>query len=204
MSALFAFAAALLGIGLCAALIRGRLAALRRQCLEALARTDAALRRRHDIVATLGEAARQHLPQGPQADETLTELSGARTAASAAARAAGHGEPLALRELVRAEERLDILLTRLRALARPEPDQPPPANLGGLFLELDDAAHQVALARLAYNEAARAYNACRHGFPAVLLAGAFGYEDAPALEFGGTLFHAPKGPCRSGGCRAQP
>ncbi len=111
-----------------------------------------------------------------------------------ATQGAAQGDALTLRELARAEERLDILLARLRALVQPAPGQAPPANLGGLFLELDDAAHHVALARLAYNEAARDYNAYRDSFPALLLAGAFGYGEAPPLDFGGALFRAPSVP----------
>jgi len=194
MNALFAFAAALLAIGLCAALIHGRLAALRRLCLAALTRADAALRRRHDIVVALVEEGRRQLPQ---AEEALTDLARAREAASAsAAQAVARGETLALRELGRAEERLETLLTRLRALAQAARA----SALGPLFQDLDDAAHHVALARLAYNETARGYNAYRNGFPALLLAGAFGYEDAPFLEFGGALFHVPSGPECPKGC----
>ncbi|WP_051445262.1 LemA family protein [Desulfocurvus vexinensis] len=198
MNALFAFAATLLAIGLCAALIHGRLAALRRLCLAALGRADAALRRRHDLVVALVEAGRSQLPQ---AGDALADLALAREAASAAAaQAAARGEPLALHELGRAEERLETLLTRLRTLARAAREQDTAASLGPLFQDLDDAAHHVALARLAYNEAARGYNAYRHGFPALLLAGAFGFEDAPFLEFGGALFRVPPGPGCTRGC----
>lgn len=198
MNVLFAFAATLLAIGLCAALIHGRLTALRRLCLAALARTDAALRRRHDLVVALVEAGRRLLPL---AGDTLADLALAReTASAAAAQAAARGEPLALRELSQAEERLEILLARLRALARVDQEQDTAASLGLLFQDLDDAAHHVALARLAYNEAARGYNAYRHGFPALLLAGAFGFEDAPFLEFGGALFRVPPDPGCARGC----
>jgi hypothetical protein len=50
MGALFAFAAVLLAIGLGAALIHGRLAALRLRYLAALKRLETTLRRRYDFV----------------------------------------------------------------------------------------------------------------------------------------------------------
>jgi len=192
MNSIFAFAAMLAFIGVGAALIYNRLVALRQRRLDALSQIDVQLRRRYDLIPNLVETAKGYLTHER---ETLTAVTEARAAASKAAGevAASGGGATSMKALAGAEGLLAGALTRLLAVVESYPDLKASANMQQLSEELASTENRVAFARQAYNDSVRSYNTYRQAFPAILLAGNFGFEDATYLEFEGTEFKsAPK------------
>jgi LemA protein len=77
-------------------------------------------------------------------------------------------------------------LGKLFALAEAYPDLKANENFLQLQDQLADVENKIAAARRFYNNAAQEYNTAREQFPAVLVAGPFGFQER---EF----FEAPEG-----------
>lgn len=146
--------------------IYNRLVALRQRCNQAFADVDVQLKQRHDLIPNLVETVK-----GYAAHErgTLEEVIQARTAAVSAERT---GDPKAMGA---AEGMLGAALGRLIALAEAYPDLKANANFQQLQAELSDIENKLAAARRFYNNAVGEYNTAREQFPAVIIAGPFGF-----------------------------
>ena len=81
---------------------------------------------------------------------------------------------------------LSAALGKLFALAEDYPDLKANENFMQLQDQLADVENKIAASRRFYNNAAQEYNTGREQFPAVLIAGPFGFK---AREF----FEAPEG-----------
>ncbi len=192
MFGMLVFAGAFVVVGVGAAMIYNRLVALRQNRLDALSQVDVQLRRRYDLIPNLVEVASGYLQHER---ETLTAVVQARNAASKAASEAveGRGGVVALQALAGAEDVLSGALSRLMAVVERYPELKASETMGRLSGELASTEDRVAAARGAFNEAVRGYNTYRQSFPAVLLAGSFGFEDAGYLHFEGAAFReAPR------------
>ena len=148
---------------------------------NAFAQIDVQLKRRYDLIPNLVETVKGY---AKHEHETLLAVIKARnvaaTAAEAAAKAAG--DPDAMARLAQSEAALGGALSRLLVTVERYPDLKANQNFLELQEELTSTENKVSFARQAYNDAVTDFNNTRSVFPAVLLAGAFGFPEAKLLE----------------------
>jgi LemA protein len=161
--------------------IYNRLVTLRNRFKNAFAQIDVQLKRRYDLIPNLVETAKGYLKHER---ETLEAVMAARSRAVGAeqAAAARPGDPEAMRQLGMAEAGLTGALGRMFAVAEAYPDLKANTTMSQLMEELSSTENRIAFARQAYNDAVTGYNTGREKFPAVLLAGMFGFHEARLLE----------------------
>ena len=148
---------------------------------NAFAQIDVQLKRRYDLVPNLVETVKGY---AKHERETLEAVGKARNVAAAAAEAAAKaaGDPDAMARLAQSEAALGGALSRLLVTVERYPDLKASQNFLELQEELASTENKVAFARQAYNDAVTEFNNARAVFPAVLLAGAFGFPEARLLE----------------------
>ena len=158
---------------------------------NAFAQIDVQLKRRYDLIPNLVEAVKGYMGHERQ---TLDAVIKARNSAMAAEQkvAANPGDPVAMSGLNQAEVQLGGILGRLFALSEAYPDLKANQNMLALQEELSSTENKIAFARQAFNDAATDYNIRREVFPAVKVAGMFGFKKAPLLETAETERAAPK------------
>ncbi|MFT3726864.1 MAG: LemA family protein [Terricaulis sp.] len=167
--------------------IYNRLVALRQNANQAFADIDVQLRQRHDLIPNLVETVK-----GYAAHEkgTLEAVINARNAAVTAEKT---GDP---KTMGAAEGALGVALGRLIALSEAYPDLKANQNFIKLQDELSDIENKLAAARRFFNNAVGEYNTGREQFPAVLLAGAFGFGPRTFFDLGdadrATMSEAPQ------------
>ncbi|MGF6852396.1 LemA family protein [Paraburkholderia sp. CI3] len=185
----------LLGAGLLLALwlmgIYNRLVVARNRFENAFAQIDVQLKRRYDLIPNLVEAVKGYMGHER---ETLDAVIKARNSAMAAEQkvAAKPSDPAAMRELNQAEARLGGTLGRLFALSEAYPDLKANQNVLALQEELTSTENKIGFARQGFNDAATDYNIRREVFPAVMVAGMFGFKEASLLETTEAERAAPK------------
>src|SRR5262249_5101805 len=175
----------LVGVGLLLALwlmgIYNGLVVARNRFENAFAQIDVQLKRRYDLIPNLVEAVKGYMAHER---ETLDAVIKARNSAMTAEQnvAAKPGDAAAMRELNQAEGRLGGIRGRLFALSEAYPDLKASQNMLALQEELTSTENKIAFARQAFNDAATVYNIRREVFPAVKVAGLFGFTQAALLE----------------------
>jgi len=142
--------------------IYNRLVGLRQNVRQALGDIDAQLRQRHDLVPNLVSTVKGY---AGHEQATFDQVISARN------RAAGGSTPEAEAELTKS-------LSNLLALGEAYPDLKASANFQALQGELADVEDKLAASRRSLNAATANYNTARESFPAVLLAGPFGFQAA--------------------------
>jgi LemA protein len=149
-----------------------RLVALRQNVNEAFADIDVQLKQRQDLVPNLVETVK-----GYAAHErgTLDEVTAARTAAAGAAD---------VEQRAQAENVLTSALGKLMAVAEAYPDLKANQNFTQLQGQLADLENKIAAARRFFNNATGEYNASIQRFPAVLIAGAAGFQPREFFDVG--------------------
>ncbi|MBV9996974.1 MAG: LemA family protein [Caulobacteraceae bacterium] len=149
-----------------------RLVALRQNVNEAFADIDVQLKQRQDLIPNLVETVK-----GYAAHErgTLDEVTQARAAAASA----GNVE-----SRVAAENALSGALGRLMAVAESYPELKANQNFLQLQGELADIENKLAAARRFFNNTVGEYNASVQRFPAVLIAGAAGFQAREFFDVG--------------------
>jgi LemA protein len=165
---------------ICIAIYNG-LVALRNRYKNAFAQIDVQLKRRYDLIPNLVETAKGYMKHEK---ETLEAVIQARNMAYKAEEkaVANPGDPAAMRGLASAEGQLGGAIGRLFALAESYPDLKANENMLNIQEELTSTENKVAFSRQGYNDAVTAYNTKREQFPAVLLAGMFGFGSAELFE----------------------
>jgi len=185
----------LLGVGLLLALwllaIYNGLVVGRNRFENAFAQIDVQLKRRYDLIPNLVEAVKGYMGHER---ETLDAVIKARNSAMAAEQkvAANPGDPAAMLGLNQAEARLGGILGRLFALSEAYPDLKANQNMLALQEELTSTENKIGFARQAFNDAATNYNIRREVFPAVKVAGMFGFKEAALLATAEAERVAPK------------
>ena len=154
---------------------------LRNRYENAYSQIDVQLKRRHDLIPNLVETAKGYMKHE---QETLTQVIEARNQAVSAqkAAAANPGDPASMQNLMKAESGLNGALGRLLMIAESYPDLKANENMLSLQEELTSTENKVAYARQGYNDAVTAYNTAREVFPAVMVAGMLGFNEAELLE----------------------
>jgi LemA protein len=155
-----------------------KLVSLRNRFKNAFAQIDVQLKRRYDLIPNLIEVAKGYMKHER---ETLEAVITARNQASQAEKrvAAEPGDPEAMRSLLGAEQALTGSLGRFFALSEAYPDLKANQNMLSLQEELASTENKIAFARQGYNDAVMRYNTARESFPTVIIAGMFGFDEAP-------------------------
>jgi LemA protein len=158
---------------------------------NSFAQIDVQLKRRYDLIPNLVEAVKGYMAHER---ETLDAVIKARNSAVTAEQkvAANPSDPSAMKELNQAETQLSGTLSRLFALTEAYPDLKANQNMMQLQEELTSTENKIGFARQGFNDSATAYNNKREVFPAVMVAGMFGFKEAPLLEAETGERQAPK------------
>ena len=159
-------------IGLVAVGLYNRLVALNTRADQAFADIDVQLKQRHDLIPNLVETVRGY---ATHEKGTLEAVIAARNAATSAGTVA---------DKVQAENALSGALRQMFAVAEAYPDLKANTNFLSLQAELSDVENKLAAARRFFNNAVTEFNAARLSFPAVLLAGAFGFNARTLFDLG--------------------
>ena len=154
--------------------IYNRLVALRQTCNQAWSDIEVQLKQRQDLVPQLVNTVKGY---AKHESKTFEDVVKARNAATSANTVQGQAQ---------AEGMLSAALGKLFALAEDYPELKANENFMQLQDQLADIENKIAASRRFYNNAAQEYNTAREQFPAVLIAGPFGFK---AREF----FEAPEG-----------
>ena len=154
---------------------------LRNRFKNAFAQIDVQLKRRYDLIPNLVETAKGYLSHER---ETLEAVIKARNIAASAAEAAAANPAAAgnMKNLMSAETGLSGALSRLMVVSEQYPDLKANENMAQLTEELTSTENKISFARQAYNDAVMVYNTRREVFPAVLLAGAMGFQSAELFK----------------------
>lgn len=97
-----------------------------------------------------------------------------------------------LREFQANQDALSGALSRLLVVVEQYPDLKATAAFRDLQVQLEGTENRIAVARKRFNDAAQAFNTKRRGFPTVLFASAFGFEEKPYFEAAAGADQAPK------------
>lgn len=153
-------------VAVLAALVIGiynRLVSLRQNVHQGVADIDAQLRQRHDLVPNLVGTVKGY---AEHEKATLDSVIAARNQAASGPVSSGD------------EAQLRVALDKLLALGEAYPDLKASANFQELQRELANVEDKLSAARRALNAAVSRFNTARESFPAVLFAGALGFEQA--------------------------
>lgn len=153
-------------------LLYNKLVALRLRRTNAFADIDVQLKLRSDLVPNLVETVQGY---ATHERELLEKVTSARASAQHASTTDGR---------VAAENALGVALTNLMAVAENYPDLKANTNFQDLQRELSDIENKIAAARRFFNNATNEYNTAAQQFPAVLVANAFRFEQAPFFDVG--------------------
>ena len=132
---------------------------------EALSQIQVQLKRRHDLIPNLVEAVKGYM-QFEQ--KVLTDVTNARAAAVSAG---AQGVPAQ----AQAENALTGALRSLFAVVENYPDLKANQNVLALQEQLTTTENQISFSRQHYNATVLDYNTAIQVFPAVLIAGMFGF-----------------------------
>jgi LemA protein len=148
-----------------------RLVRLRNETETGWANIDVQLKRRADLVPNLVEAVKGYAAHERETFEAVTE---ARVEAQKAAGPA---------QASQANDVLGGALDRLLAVSEAYPQLRASENFLKLQEELADIEDKLAAARRYYNQTVYRYHSVKQSFPAVIIAGLFGFHER---EFFGT------------------
>lgn len=153
-----------------------RLISLKGQTDNGWKQIDVQLKRRHDLIPNLINAAKgaMQFEKG-----TLEAVVAARNSAVTACASA---TPATAGQVAAAEGALSAALTRFMAVVEAYPDLKATGNISQLQEELSSTENKVAFARQAYNDTATMYNVTQRQFPTVLVAGIAGAAPAQLWE----------------------
>lgn len=143
--------------------IYNQLVGLRQNVRQGTADIDAQLRQRHDLIPNLVETVKGY---AGHESSTLEAVVAARNVAAKGSPDSG------------SEKGLRVALDNLLALGEAYPDLKASTNFQELQRELADVEDKLSAARRALNAAVAQFNTARESFPAVMFAGAFGFQMA--------------------------
>lgn len=140
---------------------------------EALGQIQVQLKRRHDLIPNLVNAVKGYMNFE---QKVLTDVTEARASAVAAGAQGNVGQ------VAQAENALTGALRSLFAVVENYPDLKANQNVLSLQEELTTTENQISFSRQHYNASVLDYNNAIQVFPAVLLAGMFGFTKREFFE----------------------
>jgi LemA protein len=155
-------------------MIYNGLVAMRQRVNQAFSDIDVQTKQRHDLIPNLVETVKGY---ASHERGTLEAVVKARNAA-VTAQTGGVAAQAA------AENVLSGALRQLFALSEAYPDLKANQNFQQLQSELSDIENKIAAARRFFNNAVQEYNTGIQQFPAVLLAGSFGFAQKDFFDVG--------------------
>lgn len=161
---------AIVVIALFLVVLYNRLVGLRQVVNQAWSDISVQLKQRHDLVPNLVETVKGY---AGHERATLEAVVNARNAAVAA-----NGP----QSQAAAENMLTGALRQLFALSEAYPDLKANQNFLQLQAELSDLENKIAASRRFFNNAVQEYNTAIQQFPAVLIAGSFGFTERTFFE----------------------
>lgn len=129
------------------------------------------LQRRYDLIPRLVETVKGYASHEREVFSNIAE---------ARAKLASGG--LAPEERVEAANQMESALARLLVVVERYPDLKANENFRALMDELTGTESRLAVARMRFNEATRAYNTSVKSFPMMIFARAFGFKERPYFE----------------------
>ena len=150
--------------------IYNRLVSLNQRATQAWSDISVQLKQRHDLIPNLVETVKGYATHERGTLEAVTQ---ARNAAVAATNPQAQAQ---------AENMLTGALRQLFAVAEAYPDLKANQNFLQLQSELSDIENKIAASRRFFNNSVQEYNSSIQQFPAVLLAGMFGFTQRGFFE----------------------
>ena len=170
MIVLIILIAILVVVGIYLVVLYNGLVSLRNRIENAWAQIDVQLKRRYDLIPNLVETVKGY---AAHERETLEAVIQARNMAMAA-----QGP----QEQAQTENMLSGALKSLFALSEAYPDLKANENFLNLQEELTGTEGRIAYARQFYNDTVYRYNTKIQSFPAVIIAGRFGFKEREYFE----------------------
>jgi LemA protein len=155
-------------------MIYNGLVAMRQRVNQAYADIDVQMKQRHDLIPNLVETVKGYAGHERGTLEAVVQARNAAITAGAGGVAAQAA----------AENVLSGALRQLFALSEAYPDLKANQNFQQLQSELSDIENKLAAARRFFNNAVQEYNTGIQQFPAVLLAGSFGFAPKEFFDVG--------------------
>ena len=161
--------------------VYNKLVVKRNQFRNAFAQIDVQLERRYDLIPNLVESAKAYMSHER---ETLESVVKARNTAKAACRAALNDptDSASIISLSQAEDVLTQNLSRFMMLTENYPELKAEATIQNLMEELGSTENLVAFARQAFNDSVMFYNSSLEQFPANIVGGILGFQEAAHLK----------------------
>jgi LemA protein len=147
-----------------------RLVRLRNNRENAFADIDVQLKQRHDLIPQLVDSVKGYMRHE---SGVLTAVTEARSKAMSATN---------INDRIDAENQLSGALAGLRVAVEAYPDLKASRNVMQLQEEISDVENKLAASRRFFNSATKELNNAIQVFPAVLIAGMFGFERQPMFE----------------------
>lgn len=147
------------------------------------AQVENAYQRRADLVPNLVETVKGAAKFEQSTMVAVTEARAKVGQVQAQPASSVVNDPAAMQRFQQAQDQLSGALSRLLVVSERYPDLKATANFRDLQAELAGTENRIAVERMRFNEAARAFNTTRDSFPTVVVAKMFGRRFAEKAYF---------------------
>ena len=146
---------------------------------NAWAQVETQYQRRSDLIPNLVNTVKGY---AAHERETLEGVIEARAKATSVNLSVDELTPATMAEFQQAQESVRSALGRLLVVAERYPDLKANQNFQELQAQLEGTENRIAVARERFNTTVRAYNVSVRRFPAVIIAGMFGFDQKPYFQ----------------------